>query len=88
MSKSRTVEVFTANCPLCSDVVDTVRDMACDSCKVRVVSLQDESGVQRAREVGVQSVPAVAINGTLASCCQGRGVPREALREAGVGVPI
>ncbi len=88
MSESRTVEVFTAGCPLCSDVVDTVREMACQSCEVRVVSLQDESGTQRAREVGVQSVSAVAINGTLASCCRGQGVSRGTLREAGVGVPI
>lgn len=88
MSELRTIEVFTAGCPLCTDVVDTVRDMVCDSCELRVVSLQEESGAQRAREVGVQSVPAVAVDGTPASCCRDRGVSREALREAGVGVPI
>jgi len=30
-------------------------------------------------------VPAVAVNGVLASCCAGRGVDEAQLREAGVG---
>jgi copper chaperone CopZ len=73
MSESRTVEVFTAGCPLCVDVVELVQDLACDSCDLQTVRLHDEAGQRRAEEVGVQSVPAVAVNGTLASCCEGRG---------------
>ncbi len=29
--QTRTIEIFTAGCPLCSDVVDRVEDLACDS---------------------------------------------------------
>ena len=85
MSNLRTVEVFTAGCPLCDDVVELVQEIACDSCEVQTVSLQDEAGQRRAEEIGVQSVPAVAVNGTLASCCEGRGVDESALRAAGIG---
>ena len=88
MSDPRTVEVFTAGCPLCDDAVSQVRELACDSCDVRVVSLQEESGAQRAEAVGVQSVPAVAVNGTLAACCQDRGVNEDDLRAAGIGEPL
>jgi hypothetical protein len=30
----------------------------------------------------------VAINGALASCCEGRGVDESALRAAGIGDPL
>ena len=88
MTDARTVEVFTAGCPLCDDVIELVRDLACDSCDVRTVDLQTDEGERRAAEVGVETVPAVAVDGTLANCCQGRGVDEEALREAGVGRPL
>lgn len=88
MSETRTVEVFTANCPLCSDVVDLVQSLACDSCDVRVLDLRDDDDARRAEEVGVESVPAVAVNGSLASCCQDQGVQEEALRSAGIGTPL
>lgn len=54
MSSTRTVEVFTASCPLCEDVVAQVREIACDSCDVQVVSLQEEAGSHRADEIGVE----------------------------------
>lgn len=88
MPNTRTVEVFTAGCPLCDDVVGRVRELSCGSCDVRVVSLQDDAGAKRAEEVGVQSVPAVAVNGTLAACCQDRGVQKSDLRAAGIGDPL
>jgi len=88
MSDSRTVEVFTADCPLCDDVVAQIRRMACPSCDVQVVSLQQEAGARRAEALGVQSVPAVAVDGTLAACCQDRGVDEAALRAAGIGDPL
>jgi len=88
MTDVRTVDVFTVGCPLCDDVVELVQDLACDSCNVRTVHLQDDDGQERAEEVGVETVPAVAVDGTLANCCQGRGVEEEALRAAGIGTPL
>jgi len=88
MADPRTVEVFTADCPLCRDVVDRVREMACSSCDVQVVSLREDEGVHRAEALGVQSVPAVTVDGTLVACCQDRGVNEEDLRAAGIGDPL
>ena len=36
----------------------------------------------RAKHYGIQSVPAVVIDGKLAACCAGRGVREETIREA------
>ena len=88
MADFRTVEVFTAGCPLCDDVIELVQDLACDSCDVRTVDLQTDDGQRRAEEVSVQTVPAVAVDGTLASCCEERRVDEEALRASGVGRPL
>ncbi len=40
------------------------------------------------RAMGVRSVPAVAIDGTLATCCAGRGPDEQSLRAAGLGNAI
>jgi hypothetical protein len=42
---------------------------------------------QRAKTLGVRSVPAVAIDGRLADCCAGRGIDEASLRAAGLGQP-
>jgi hypothetical protein len=41
--------------------------------------------VRRAKELGVRSVPAVVIDGKLASCCSDRGVDIQVLKDAGLG---
>ncbi len=81
----RTIEVFSAGCPLCRDTVEMVNSLACPSCEVTVVDMHDVEGVTRARELGVRSVPAVAVNGKLADCCAGRGPDEATLRGAGLG---
>jgi MerR family mercuric resistance operon transcriptional regulator len=86
--QKRLVEVFSAGCPVCQDAVDRVRDLACPACDVRVLDMHDPDVAQRAKKLGVRSVPAVAVNGALASCCSGRGLDEAALREAGVGTPL
>jgi hypothetical protein len=42
----------------------------------------------RAKSLGIHSVPAVVIDGTLAACCAGRGPDEATLRAAGLGQPI
>jgi glutaredoxin len=85
MSTKRTVEIFTAGCPLCEEAVATVQRVACDSCDVTVYDLNEESAAQRAAALGVRSVPAVVVDGRLADCCRGGGVTEEGLRAAGIG---
>jgi len=87
MTIKRKVEVFSAGCPVCEDVVALVQRLACPSCGVEVLSMNDIEVVKRAKALGVRSVPAVAIDGQLAGCCVGRGVDEQALRVAGLGQP-
>jgi glutaredoxin 3 len=83
----RTIEIFTAGCACCEVTVQMVRTIACPSCEVTVQNMKDPEVERRARELGVRSVPAVAVDGKLAGCCAGRGPTEEALRAAGLGVP-
>lgn len=84
-TNKRKVEVFSAGCPACVEVVKLVREIACSSCDVEVLDMNKPEVATKARQYGVKTVPAVAINGKLASCCSGTGPNEMALRSAGLG---
>ena len=88
MADPRTVEIFSAGCPICDDVVQRVREIACESCDVQVLDLNNEAVAQRATDLGIRAVPAVAVNGELAACCTDRGVDRATLEATGIGQPL
>ncbi len=88
MSGKRQVEVFSAGCSLCDDAVEVVRRLACESCDVTVLSMLEPDVAARAKSLGIRSVPAVVVDGKVASCCADRGVDESALRAAGVGKPL
>ena len=85
----RQIEVFVAGCPVCEPVVKTVKEMACDSCEVTIYNLVDQCDdkvcVDKMKKYNINSLPAVAVNGKLLSCCQNRGVSKEELAAAGIG---
>ncbi|MBI3926431.1 MAG: thioredoxin family protein [Armatimonadetes bacterium] len=83
----RSIEIITAGCPICEPVVEQVRQQACPSCEVTVLDLRQPDAARRARELGVSSLPSVAIDGLLAGCCHSRGVDFDTLRAAGLGQP-
>lgn len=85
MTIKRKVEVFSAGCPACQTTIELVNRLACGSCDVSILDMNDINVAKRAHDLGVRSVPAVAINGQLASCCSGAGVEEQALRAAGLG---
>ncbi len=84
-TQKRRVEVFTAGCPACEEAVTLVQSLACDSCQVEVLDMKQPGVADRAKTYGVRTVPAVVIDGTLASCCTGRGPDAETLEAAGLG---
>ena len=84
---NRTVEVFSADCAVCDEFVERVNAIACPSCDVVVLDMQQPDVVERAKSLGVASVPAVAMDGALADCCAGKGPDEAALRAAGLGQP-
>lgn len=85
MTTKRKVEVFSSGCPVCQDAIKLVNRLSCSSCDVAILDMNDVNVAKRARDLGVRSVPAVAINGQLASCCATGGVDEQAMRAAGLG---
>ena len=88
MAAKRKVEIFSAGCPACEDAIALVRRIGCPSCDVTVVDMRDIDVARRAKQLGIQRVPAVVINGEVAACCIGAGVDEAILRQAGIGRPI
>jgi glutaredoxin 3 len=88
MNARRKIEVFSAGCSACDDVIDLINQVACPSCEVTVLDMHDPAVATRAKSLGVRSVPAVAIDGALAGCCAGRGPDEAVLRAAGIGTPL
>ncbi|MHC4599461.1 MAG: thioredoxin family protein [Planctomycetota bacterium] len=72
-------EVFSAGCPICSEAAEAIRSRAGEGTEVRVLDMNDPSVAERAKALGIRSVPAVVVDGVLASCCAGRGVDLDAL---------
>jgi glutaredoxin 3 len=82
---TRKIEIFSAGCSVCQEAVEQVKGAACPSCEVVVLSMTDTRVAARAKALGIASLPAVVIDGKLASCCSGRGVDLDVLRAAGLG---
>ena len=85
MADKRKVEVFSAGCAVCDEVIDAVKREAGSSSEVIVHDMKNIQVARRAKELGVRPVPAVVIDGKLASCCAGRGVDIQVLKNAGLG---
>jgi glutaredoxin 3 len=88
MNAQRTIEIFSAGCPACEETVALVNRVAGPSCEVTVLDMSDPEIAGRAKRLGIRSVPAVVMNGTLADCCAGRGPDERTLRAAGLGQPL
>lgn len=65
-----------------------VQNLACSDCEVNILGMNDPGVANRAKGLGVKSVPAVAIDGKLADCCAGRGPDEATLKAAGIGQPL
>lgn len=85
----RVVEVFTAGGYLCDNTVQQVKEQACSNCEIKVYDLNKKCETKecetKAKDYGIEKVPAVAVNGELADCCSNRGIDFERLKNAGLG---
>ena len=88
MATTRTIEIFSAGCPVCEETIRLVNRVACPSCDVSVLDMGSTEVAARAKKLGIRSVPAVLIDGELADCCAGRGPDEATLRAAGLGQPL
>ena len=85
---TRKVEVFSSGCCCSEKLITAIRAAACPSCEVRVLDVTAAEVAERANQLGVQSVPAVAINDELVCCPCECGPDLAKLRAAGLGVPL
>ena len=83
---TRKVEVFSAGCAVCEQAIEMVRNAARSSCEIIVHDMKDTRIAERAKSLGIRSVPAVVIDGKLVG--SGRGMDEQALRAAGLGQPL
>ena len=83
----RRIEIFTAGCPVCEKQVQAILAAAADPSAVVVHDLSsgDPDLVRLAADLGVRRLPAVAIDGSLASCCEVGGPDLAVLRAEGLG---
>jgi glutaredoxin len=88
MTVKRKIEVFSAGCSVCQETIEMVNRNACQSCEITVLDMNDTNVADRAKQLGVRSVPAVVIDGKLAGCCAGGGPDEATLKAAGLGQPL
>jgi glutaredoxin 3 len=87
MTEKRLIEIYSAECPICKGTIDKIIEAMCPSCEVTVLDMHDEEVAERAKSLGIRSVPAVVIDGKLAGG-SGEGIDMDALKDAGLGKPL
>jgi len=84
----RTVEIFTAGCPVCDPVVQLVKETACDNCEITIYDLvkqcEEKTCTDKMRQYGINRVPSIVVNGKLLDCCD-RAITKQDLTNAGIG---
>lgn len=88
MANQRQIDIYSAGCAVCEDAVKMVRDMACPSCNITIRDMTDPEVSNKARSLGIKTVPAVVIDDQLADCCSTAGINADTLRAAGIGSPL
>ncbi len=61
MDNKRKVEIFSAGCGCCQETISLVKSIACPSCDITVLDMNQPEIAERAKSLGVRSVPAVVI---------------------------
>lgn len=81
MAAKKRVEIFSAGCSVCKETIEVVKRLA-GSREVVIHDMNKSEIASKAKQYGVRSVPAVVVDGKLASCCAGRGPEEHVLRAA------
>ena len=81
MSTKKKIEIFSAGCSACKETIEMVKRVA-GSHELVIHDMNKSEVASKAKQYGVRSVPAVVIDGKLASCCAGRGPEENVLRAA------
>lgn len=81
MANKKRIEVFSAGCSACKETIETVKRLA-GYHELVIHDMNKPDIAAKAKNYGIRSVPAVVIDGKLASCCAGRGPDEHILRAA------
>lgn len=67
--KTNKVEIFTAGCPLCDETVKTVKKIVKQN-EIVVYNLKEKYDSDQLKKYGINTIPAVVVNGKLLNCCK------------------
>ncbi|MCI2426530.1 thioredoxin family protein [Candidatus Acetothermia bacterium] len=57
------IEVFTADCPLCKETLNLVRQTACPECEILEQRCSGDECCEPAKGYGIKAVPTIVVNG-------------------------
>ncbi|MGH9123294.1 MAG: thioredoxin family protein [Acidimicrobiales bacterium] len=83
----RRVEVFSAGCATCRRTIDRLREQIDSRHEIVIQDMSDAEVAKRADALGIRTVPAVVVDGSLLSCCANTGPTLQGLQAAGLGRP-
>jgi glutaredoxin 3 len=73
------IEIFSAGCSLCQDAVRDVKGKYSKSAEVKELNMHNADIAERAKKIGITTVPSIVIDGKIADCCSGQGLKLESL---------
>lgn len=62
---AKKIEVFTADCPLCKDALEMVREEACSKCEIVERRCSGDECCGAAKEYNIKAVPTVVVDGEI-----------------------
>lgn len=67
MNQHHTIEIFSANCPLCKHIIDTIEIGKCEGCGMIIydVNKMTEEIKSKMKAYGVKGVPTTIIDGSI-----------------------
>lgn len=77
------IEVFTAGCNFCDSAVELVKNSISENDELIVYNMTDSNKKENNKKIadsyGINSVPAVAVNGKLLDCCKSSKISKDEL---------
>lgn len=88
MARRIRIEVFSAGCPLCEDVIWKLHSIASNNCDIGILDMNHPWNVEKADKLGIHRIPAVLIDGELLDRCVLDDLNEELLIATGIADPV
>ena len=88
MPNQRQIEIYSAGCTVCEEVVQMVKELACPCCDITIKDMKCTTVAAEAKQLGIRPVPAVVVEGQLADCCSTGGPNAKMLNAGGIGTTL